>query len=118
MTLYALGDRSPVLPEDGECWIAPDANVIGDVHLATGCSIWFGATLRGDSEPIRLGAGTNVQENVVIHTDPGFPCTLGAGVTVGHKVMLHGCTIGDESLIGIGATVLNRAVIGKMALTI
>ena len=113
MTIYALGDRTPKLPGDGDYWVAPDANVIGDVELRAGASVWFGATLRGDNELILIGEGSNVQENSVIHTDMGFPCTLGAGVTVGHKVMLHGCTIGDGSLIGMGATVLNGAVIGK-----
>ena len=113
MTLYALGDRRPQLPEDGAYWVAPDANVIGDVVLMSGASVWFCATLRGDSEPIVVGTGSNIQENCVVHTDPGFPCTLGENVTVGHKVMLHGCTIGDGSLIGMGATVLNGAVIGK-----
>ena len=112
MTLYALGARRPVLPEGGDFWIAPDANVIGDVRLSPGCSIWFGATLRGDNEPIRIGSDTNIQDHTVIHTDPGFPCTLGQGVTVGHKAMLHGCIIGDGVLIGMGATVLNGAVIG------
>ncbi len=116
MTLYALGDRRPVVPDDGNWWIAPDANVIGTVILNSGCSVWFGSTLRGDNEPITLGQGTNVQENVVIHTDMGFPCTLGRNVTVGHKVMLHGCIIGDGSLIGMGATILNGARIGKNCL--
>ena len=113
MTLYALGDRQPQLPEDGQYWIAPDANVIGDVTLLPRASIWFSSTLRGDSEPIVLGEGSNIQENCVVHTDPGFPCTIGTNVTIGHKVMLHGCTIGDGSLVGMGATVLNGAVIGK-----
>ncbi|MAQ82511.1 MAG: gamma carbonic anhydrase family protein [Maritimibacter sp.] len=113
MTLYALGDFLPELPEDGDCWVAPDANVIGQVVLHTGASVWFGATLRGDNEPIVIGAGSNVQENTVMHTDPGCPLTVGANCTVGHKAMLHGCTIGDGTLIGMGATVLNRAVIGE-----
>lgn len=113
MTLYALGDRRPQLPEDGDYWIAPDASLIGDVRLASGTSIWFCATLRGDNEPIVIGEGSNVQENCVLHTDMGFPLTVGRNVTVGHKVMLHGCTIGDGSMIGMGATILNGAVIGK-----
>lgn len=113
MTLYALGDLVPTLPGDGDYWVAPDANVIGDVTLGSGASVWFGSTLRGDNEPIRVGEGTNIQENCVVHTDPGFPCAIGAGVVVGHKVMLHGCTIGDGCLIGMGALVLNGAVIGK-----
>ncbi len=116
MTLYALNDRKPTLPEDGDFWIAPDANVIGDIIVETGVSVWFGSTLRGDNEPITLGAGTNVQENCVFHTDPGFPLTIGKNCTIGHKAMLHGCTIGNQSLIGMGATVLNGAKIGNNCL--
>ncbi|ETX29531.1 gamma carbonic anhydrase family protein [Roseivivax isoporae] len=114
MTLYSLDGRVPEIAEDA--WVAPDANVIGDVRLAPGASVWFGATLRGDNEPIAIGEGTNVQENVVCHTDMGCPLTVGAGCTIGHKVMLHGCTIGDNVLIGMGATVLNRARIGANCL--
>lgn len=109
--IYALDGIAPEL--DADCWVAPDANVIGHVLLGAGVSVWFGATLRGDNEPIVVGAGTNLQENVVCHTDMGFPLTIGANVTVGHKAMLHGCSIGDGSLIGMGATVLNGATIGK-----
>ncbi len=116
MTVYALGDRRPRLPAGDDFWIAPDANVIGDVRIGRKCSVWFSATLRGDSEPIVVGAGSNVQENAVIHVDPGFPCTIGENVTVGHKAMLHGCVIGNESLLGMGATVLNGAVIGTNCL--
>ena len=116
MTLYALNDRRPVLPEDGNYWVAPDANVIGDVRLGSGCSVWFCATLRGDNEPIVVGEGSNVQENTVVHTDLGFPCTIGRNCTIGHKVMLHGCTIGDGTLIGMGATILNGAKIGRNCL--
>ena len=114
MTLYALGDARPQIAED--TWVAPDANVIGNVVLEAGASVWFCATLRGDNEVIHVGAGTNVQENTVMHTDMGFPLIIGAGCTIGHKVMLHGCTIGDNSLIGMGATVLNGAKIGKNCL--
>ena len=114
MTLYALNDQKPSIADD--CWIAPDANVIGNVELHDGASVWFGCTLRGDNELIRIGAGSNVQENTVMHTDPGCPLTIGIGCTIGHKVMLHGCTIGDNSLIGMGATVLNGAKIGKNCL--
>ena len=114
MTLYALGDTRPQIADD--TWVAPDANVIGNVVLETGASVWFGSTLRGDNEVIHIGAGTNVQENTVMHTDMGFPLTIGAGCTIGHKVMLHGCTIGDNSLIGMGATVLNGAKIGNNCL--
>jgi len=111
--LYNLGQHSPQLPESGDFWVAPDANVIGNVILETATSIWFGATLRGDNEPIIVGEGTNIQENCVLHTDIGSPLTIGKNCTIGHKAMLHGCTIGDGSLIGMGATVLNNAVIGK-----
>ena len=103
----------PVMPEDGDFWIAPDAAVIGNVSLGSGVSIWFGSILRGDNEPIVLGGGTNLQEQTVVHTDPGFPCTIGENCTIGHKAMLHGCTIGDGTLVGMGATVLNGARIGK-----
>ena len=113
MTLYSLDGIAPVLPDSGDVWIAPDANVIGHVLIEPGASIWFGATLRGDNEPIRIGSGTNVQENCVFHTDPGFPLEIGANCTIGHKAMLHGCTIGDGSLVGMCATVLNGARIGR-----
>jgi carbonic anhydrase/acetyltransferase-like protein (isoleucine patch superfamily) len=97
-------------------WVAPDANIIGDVYLDEDASVWFNATLRGDCEPIIVGAGSNVQDGSVIHTDPNFQCVIGKNVTVGHMVMLHGCTIGDNSLVGIGAVVLNGAKIGKNCL--
>ncbi len=113
MTVYAFGSLAPELPEDGDFWIAPDANVIGNVRLGSGCSVWFGCTLRGDNELIDIGVGTNLQENTVVHTDPGFPCRIGQNCTIGHKAMLHGCQIGDGTLIGMGATVLNGARIGK-----
>ena len=113
MTLYALDGIDPTLPDDGDFWIAPDANVIGNVVLESAVSIWFGSTLRGDNEPIHIGAGTNVQENTVMHTDMGFPLIVGAGCTIGHKAMLHGCVLGDNTLIGMGATVLNGAKIGR-----
>ncbi len=111
MTLYSLADKAPQIAED--TWIAPDANVIGDVVLEEGASVWFCATLRGDNERITVGRGSNVQENTVMHTDMGYPLTIGADCTIGHKAMLHGCTIGEGSLIGMGATVLNGAKIGK-----
>ena len=114
MTLYALGVKAPQIDED--TWVAPDANIIGDVVLEAGSSVWFGATLRGDNERITIGAGTNVQESTVMHTDMGYPLTVGANCTIGHKVMLHGCTIGDNSLVGMGAIVLNGARIGKNCL--
>jgi carbonic anhydrase/acetyltransferase-like protein (isoleucine patch superfamily) len=109
--IYALDGIAPELADDA--WVAPDAKVIGKVALAAGASVWFGATLRGDNEAITVGARSNLQENVVCHTDPGYPLVIGADVTVGHKAMLHGCEIGDGSLIGMGATVLNGARIGK-----
>ena len=111
--LYTLDGRSPRLPEDGDYWVAPGAHVIGDVVFEAGVSIWFGAVLRGDNEPLVIGEGTNIQENCVLHTDMGFPLTIGRNCTIGHKAMLHGCTIGDGSLVGMGATVLNGAVIGR-----
>ena len=116
MTVYKLDDRFPTLPPDSEYWISPTAVVIGNVILKKNASVWFGAVLRGDNEPITIGENSNVQENSVLHTDIGFPLTIGAGVTVGHLVMLHGCTIGDGSLIGIGAIVLNGARIGRNCL--
>ncbi len=116
MTAYRLGDRSPTLPETGEYWIAPNAIVAGHVILKRNASVWFGAVLRGDNDPITIGEGSNVQDNSVLHTDLGSPLTIGANVTVGHMVMLHGCAIGDGSLIGIGSVVLNGAKIGKNCL--
>ncbi|MFT5065676.1 MAG: carbonic anhydrase/acetyltransferase-like protein (isoleucine patch superfamily) [Yoonia sp.] len=112
--LYALGDKTPQV--DADAWVAPGCHVIGNVTLAAGASVWFGSTLRGDNEVIAVGAGSNIQENCVLHTDMGFPLTIGAGCTIGHKAMLHGCAIGANSLIGMGATVLNGAVIGKNCL--
>jgi carbonic anhydrase/acetyltransferase-like protein (isoleucine patch superfamily) len=109
--IYALDGLTPRIADD--TWVAPDANVIGNVVLEEGASVWFGCTLRGDNEEIRIGAGSNVQENVVGHTDPGCPLIIGADCTIGHKAMLHGCVIGAGSLIGMGATILNGAVIGE-----
>ncbi|MEP1768259.1 MAG: gamma carbonic anhydrase family protein [Sulfitobacter sp.] len=114
MTLYALADISPTIAPDA--WVAPDANVIGNVVLAAKSSVWFGCTLRGDNERITVGQGSNVQENCVFHTDAGFPLHIGTNCTIGHKVMLHGCTIDDNSLVGMGATILNGAKIGKNCL--
>ena len=109
---YDLEDLR-ITTDDERHWIAPSASVIGNVHLETDASVWFGAVIRGDNEPIRIGRGSNVQDGAVLHTDPGFPLTLGEDVTIGHMAMLHGCTVGDGSLIGIGAVVLNGAQIGK-----
>ncbi|MCD9147848.1 gamma carbonic anhydrase family protein [Pseudophaeobacter flagellatus] len=114
MTLYALGMHQPQLHAD--TWVAPDANLIGQVVLEAAASVWFGATIRADHEEIRICGGANVQENVVMHVDAGFPLTVGKNCTIGHKVMLHGCTIGENSLIGMGATILNGAKIGKNCL--
>lgn len=109
--IWTLDGITPQVHSD--TWVAPDANLIGRVVLEEGASVWFCATLRGDNEEIRVGAGSNVQENCVLHTDMGYPLTIGANCTIGHKAMLHGCTIGDGSLIGMGATVLNGARIGR-----
>ena len=114
MTLYSLDNVKPNVHEDS--WIAPDANVIGKVVIEAGASVWFGSTLRGDNEEIRIGAGSNVQENTVMHTDMGYPLIIGAGCTIGHKAMLHGCILVENTLIGMGATVLNGAKIGKNCL--
>ncbi|MFP4238666.1 MAG: gamma carbonic anhydrase family protein [Rhodosalinus sp.] len=114
MTLYALDGVAPEIA--GDTWVAPDARLIGRVIVEEGASVWFGCTLRGDNEPITVGAGSNVQENCVAHTDMGYPLVIGPGCTIGHKVMLHGCTIGENSLIGMGAIVLNGAKIGKNCL--
>ncbi|MBW4708938.1 gamma carbonic anhydrase family protein [Roseobacter sp. YSTF-M11] len=114
MTLYALGDSTPELHAD--TWVAPGANLIGKVVLEEGASVWFGTTIRADHEEIRVGRGSNVQENCVFHIDAGYPLTIGQDCTIGHKVMLHGCTIGNNSLIGMGATVLNGAKIGNNCL--
>lgn len=111
MTLYALGTRHPQI--DPQSWVAANAIVIGDVRLERHASIWWGTTVRGDNDPIVIGEGSNIQDHCVLHTDEGVPLTIGREVTVGHLVMLHGCTIGDGALIGIGSVILNRAVIGR-----
>ena len=109
--LYKLDENEPII--DGDFYVAESASVIGKVRLCNNASIWFGAVLRGDTELITIGEGSNVQELSVLHTDIGFPLDIGKDVTIGHKVMLHGCTIGDGSLIGINSVVLNGAKIGK-----
>ncbi|MGO4705872.1 gamma carbonic anhydrase family protein [Microvirga sp. 2MCAF38] len=116
MPLYRLDDVEPVVPEAGRFWIAPDAHVIGRVRLGVDVGIWFGAVLRGDNELIDVGEATNIQEGALLHTDLGAPLSIGAGCTIGHRAILHGCTIGENSLIGMGATVLNHARIGKNSL--
>lgn len=114
MAIYALGATRPVLR--GETWVAETASVIGNVLIEDGASVWFNAVIRGDNELITLGRGSNVQDGAVLHTDPGFPLTLATQVLVGHQAMLHGCTIGEGSLVGIQAVVMNGAVIGKECL--
>jgi carbonic anhydrase/acetyltransferase-like protein (isoleucine patch superfamily) len=111
MSIYQLGDLVPVIP--ASCYIAPEATIIGQVTLGERVSVMSGAVIRGDNEPVVIGDDSNIQEGCVLHTDPGLPLTLGKGVTVGHQVMLHGCTIGDGTLIGIQAVVLNNTVVGK-----
>jgi carbonic anhydrase/acetyltransferase-like protein (isoleucine patch superfamily) len=116
MAVYNLGDVAPELPAEDEYWIAPTAAVMGNVILKKNASVWFGATLRGDNDPIVIGENSNIQDGSVLHTDAGSPLTIGRDVTVGHMVMLHGCTIGDNSLVGIGSIILNEAKIGKNCL--
>jgi len=116
MTVYSLGDAAPTLPPGDEYWIAPTASVMGNVVLERNASVWWGAVVRGDNDPITIGQNSNIQDGSVLHTDAGVPLTIGANVTVGHLVMLHGCTIGDGSLIGIGSIILNGARIGKNCL--
>ena len=111
MPIYSLGDRRPNLGRDA--WVAPNATLIGDVRLGDNASIWWNAVLRGDNDTISIGANSNIQDGSVLHADEGAPLTVGTNVTVGHLVMLHGCTIGEESLIGIKSVILNKAVIGR-----
>ena len=114
MAIYRLGDDTPIIPSSA--YVANEATVIGKVTLGERASLWPGAVIRGDNEPVHIGDGSNVQDNAVLHTDPGFPLTIGANVTIGHQAMLHGCTVGDGALIGIQALVMNGAVIGKECL--
>ena len=114
MPIYSLGLHAPQI--DPQSWVAPNATLIGQVHLARNASIWWNATLRGDKDLIQIGENSNIQDGSVLHTDPGIQLIVGRDVTVGHLVMLHGCTVGDGSLIGIGAILLNRSVIGKNCL--
>lgn len=116
MPLYDLDGTKPVLEDASAVWIAPDATVIGRVTLGRDVGVWFGAVLRGDTEPITIGARSNLQEHAMLHTDPGFPLTVGEDCTIGHRALLHGCTVGDHSLIGMGAIVLNGARIGRNCL--
>jgi carbonic anhydrase/acetyltransferase-like protein (isoleucine patch superfamily) len=114
--IFSLDAVQPEFEDASSNWVAPDAVLIGRVRLARDASIWFGAVLRGDNEPIMIGAGSNVQEHTVMHTDIGFPLDVGRGCTIGHRAILHGCTIGDNSLIGMGAIILNGARIGANSL--
>lgn len=116
MPIYSLDGISPKLPPEGKYFIAPDAHVIGNVELGEDVGIWFGAVLRGDNEPIRIGKGSNVQEGAMFHTDPGFPLIIGEGCTIGHHAIVHGAIIGDNSLVGMGASVLNGVRIGRNCL--
>lgn len=114
MTLYAIDGSAPSLGQGA--WVAPSADLIGDVRLAARASIWFGAVIRADNTPILIGEASNLQDGAIGHSDPGFPLTVGAGVTVGHQAILHGCTIGNGALVGMGAKILNGAVIGERCL--
>jgi len=116
MPLFAIDGISPELPPDGDCYIAPDAVLIGRVRIKKGASIWFGAVLRGDNDWITVGENSNVQDLSLIHADPGQPVTIGTGVTIGHRVIIHSASIGDNVLIGMGAILLNRASIGANSL--
>jgi carbonic anhydrase/acetyltransferase-like protein (isoleucine patch superfamily) len=116
MPIYSLDGVEPILPETGRYWIAPDAHVIGRVRLGTDVGIWFGTVIRGDNELIDIGERSNVQEGCMFHTDPGFPMTIGPDCTIGHHAILHGCTIGSTSLVGMGATLLNGARIGASSI--
>jgi carbonic anhydrase/acetyltransferase-like protein (isoleucine patch superfamily) len=116
MPLYALDDVAPQVPDFASYWIAPDAHVIGRVRLGRDVGIWFGSVLRGDNELIDIQDGTNIQEHSMLHTDMGAPMTIGPGCTIGHHAILHGCTIGANSLVGMGATILNHARIGANCL--
>jgi carbonic anhydrase/acetyltransferase-like protein (isoleucine patch superfamily) len=116
MAIYALDGEKPDLPADGRWWIAETATVIGRVRLKTDASVWWGSVLRGDNEWIEIGERSQIQDNATVHTDPGFPCTIGRECVIGHNVVLHGCTVGDNSLIGMGAILLNGARIGRNSL--
>jgi carbonic anhydrase/acetyltransferase-like protein (isoleucine patch superfamily) len=116
MPFYKLGDDYPETPEEGSFWVAPSADLIGKVRLLRHASVWFGAVLRGDNEWIEVGEGSNIQDGCVLHTDMGAPLVVGRDCTIGHRAILHGCRIGNNSLIGMGATILNHAVIGENCL--
>lgn len=113
MTAYELDGVAPSFPDDGSHWVAPGTALVGDIALGRNVSIWFGTVIRGDNEPVAIGEGSNVQDNCVLHTDIGFPLTIGRDCTIGHLAMLHGCEIHDHALVGMGATVLNGARVGR-----
>lgn len=116
MTVYALDEHTPKLPPDGRYWVAPGAHVIGRVTLGIDVGIWFGAVIRADNDTIEIGEGTNIQEHCLLHADPGFPIRIGAGCVVGHRAIVHGCTIGSGTLVGMGSTIINGAKIGNNCL--
>jgi carbonic anhydrase/acetyltransferase-like protein (isoleucine patch superfamily) len=116
MPIYSLDNQTPVLPTENEVWIAPNAHIIGNVKIGRDVGIWFGAVLRGDNELLDIGERTNIQEGALLHTDPGYSLVVGPGVTIGHHAIVHGCTIGENSLIGMGATLLNGVKIGANSL--
>ncbi|SFO59200.1 Carbonic anhydrase or acetyltransferase, isoleucine patch superfamily [Mesorhizobium sp. NFR06] len=116
MPVYAIDGKAPQFEDADTNWIAPDATLIGNIRIGRNAGFWFGVVIRGDGELIAIGADTNVQEHTIMHTDPGFALTIGEGCTIGHRALLHGCTIGDNSLIGMGAIVLNGARIGNNSL--
>src|SRR6187402_753634 len=118
MPIYELDGQGPEFPADGNYWIAETAVLIGRVRLKSHASIWFGAVLRGDNEWIEIGERSQIQDNATLHTDPGFPMVIGANCVIGHKVMLHGCMVGDNSLIGMGATLLNGSKIGDNSMIV
>ena len=113
MAIFEMDGNRPDLPESGNYWVAETAQVMGNIVLKENASVWYGSVLRGDNDPITIGENSNIQDNCVLHTDVGMPLTIGRDVTVGHMVMLHGCTIGEETLIGIGSIVLNGAKVGR-----
>ena len=116
MPIYKLGNKTPQLPSEGSYWVAPDAHVMGNVILGKDVGVWFGSVLRGDNDVIKIGDETNIQENTIIHVDPNTPVNIGDNCTIGHNAIIHGCTIGNNSLVGMGATILNNAKIGNNCL--
>lgn len=113
MPIMNLGARRPTLPHSGRYWFAPDASIIGDIIFADDTSVWFGAVIRGDNDRITIGAGSNIQDGAVLHVDAGHPLSIGASCTVGHRAVLHGCTLANRVLVGMGSTILNGAMIGE-----